>query len=93
MRNNHNRNAAHLILQDRLKVFEKQNKNTGEFLDHCKRRGFMKTEDDLKIVADVMKKARLPKGEVPEKKSNKFMKEVRNNWKNYKREIIKGKKL
>ncbi len=95
MRDNGHRKAAHLILQDRLKEFEKQGKNTSEFLEHCKRRGFMKTEDDLRIVSDVMKKAKLPKGEVKEKKENKFMKEMRERYKNgkLKPEKFKGKKF
>ena len=95
MRDGSHRRAAHLILQDRLKMFEKQGKNTGEFLEHCKRRGFMKTEDDLAIVSDVMKKSKLQKGEVNEKKANKFMKEYREMYKDGKLrpEKIKGKKL
>lgn len=95
MRNNGHRKAAHLILQDRLKMFEKQGKNTGEFLEHCKRRGFMKTQDDLEIVADVMKKAKLQKGDAPEKKENKFMKEYREMYKSgkLKKKRVKGKIL
>jgi len=93
MRSGAHRKAAFGILQDRVKIFEKQGKTTGDFLDHCKRRGYMKTNDDLEIVSKVVKKARLSLGDAKEKKENKYMKEARKNFNKLKREKFKGKLL
>jgi hypothetical protein len=95
MREGGHRRAAYEALKSRIAVFERQGKNTGEFLEHARRRGFMKTESDMTVVDEVMKvaKKRLPSGEAEEKKENPVMKQVRRNWKKYKRENINGQNL
>ena len=93
MRDNSHRKAAFNILCERIKIFEKQGKNAGEFLDHCRKRGYMKTQDDLEIVSKVMEKSKLIKGEAKTKKENKFMKQMREEGRKLKREKFEGKEL